>query len=249
MINLDNSRDRLQQQNEQFDKLKVVFERLPAVSIADFSKDDYQKLAFNGQRPMKQSELACFLSHKKAWEYVVTLNEPCVVINVVTNLENIDFINLEVHGRKKLIAKSATFDLTDDHFRLFSLYQDRSGTGGYILYPSGARKLLDFMEKRAIGLADEFIYSCRSLEAYQIEPAVLLQSDKCEMYGVKPMDDMHSIIVQVKNTVSFELSIIEKIQFKYRRIIAQIILGYYYLLFMCKGAVKREIKVEPKRFD
>ena len=43
MINLDNSRDRLQQQNEQFDKLKVVFERLPAVSIADFSKDDYQK--------------------------------------------------------------------------------------------------------------------------------------------------------------------------------------------------------------
>lgn len=143
MINLDNSRDRLQQQYEQFDKLKVVFERLPAVSIADFSKDDYQKLAFNGQRPMKQSELACFLSHKKAWEYVVTLNEPCVVleddavlvrefkqiINVVTNLENIDFINLEVHGRKKLIAKSATFDLTDDHFRLFSLYQDRSGTG------------------------------------------------------------------------------------------------------------------------
>ena len=111
MINLDNSRDRLQQQNEQFDKLKVVFERLPAVSIADFSKGDYQKLAFNGQRPMKQSELACFLSHKKAWEYVVTLNEPCVVleddavlvrefkqiINAVTNLENIDFINLEVH--------------------------------------------------------------------------------------------------------------------------------------------------------
>ena len=78
---------------------------------------------------------------------------------------------------------------------------------------------------------------------------MLLQSDKCEMYGVKPMDDMHSIIGQVKNTVSFELSIIEKIQFKYRRIIAQIILGYYYLLFMCKGAVKREIKVEPKRFD
>ncbi|AZM39254.1 glycosyltransferase family 25 protein [Acinetobacter baumannii] len=263
MINLDGSKDRLQQQNEQFDKLKVVFERLPAVSIADFSKGDYQKLAFNGQRPMKQSELACFLSHKKAWEYIVTLNEPCVVleddavlvrefkqiIKAVTNLENIDFINLEVHGRRKLIAKSATFDLTDDHFRLFSLYQDRSGTGGYILYPSGAKKLLDFMEKRAIGLADEFIYSCRSLEAYQIEPAVLLQSDKCEMYGVKPMDDMHSIIGQVKNTISFELSIIEKIQFKYRRIIAQIILGYYYLLFMCKGAVKREIKVEPKRFD
>ena len=39
MIILDNSRDRLQQQNEQFDKLIVVFERLPAVSIADFSKD------------------------------------------------------------------------------------------------------------------------------------------------------------------------------------------------------------------
>ena len=103
-----------------------------------------------------------------------------------------------------------------------------------------------YCPQRHVGKRDS---SWRLLGAYQIEPAVLLQSDKCEMYGVKPMDDMHSIIGQVKNTVSFELSIIEKIQFKYRRIIAQIILGYYYLLFMCKGAVKREIKVEPKRFD
>lgn len=264
MINLERSKDRLEQQEEQFNKLGLLFERLPAISISDFSESEYQDLAFSGQRPMKQSELACFLSHKKAWEYVIEIDQPCVILeddavlvrdfyrilDEVNTLKNIDFINLEVHGRRKLIAKSAEFNLYNGSYQLFSLYQDRSGTGGYILYPDGARKLIDFMKKRPIGLADEFIYSCRVLKSYQIEPAVLLQSDKCEMYNVKPIGDMHSIIGQVKNTVSFQLSILDKIKFKCRRIMGQIILGYYYLLFMYKGqCVKREIKVDPQRFD
>ncbi|NAR64329.1 glycosyltransferase family 25 protein [Acinetobacter haemolyticus] len=264
MINLERSKDRLEQQIEQFNKLGLVFERLPAVSIADFSEQVYQDLAFGGQRPMKQSELACFLSHKKAWEYVIEVNQPCAILeddavlvrdfgkilDEANGLKNMDFINLEVHGRRKLIAKSAEFSLGNGDYQLFSLYQDRSGTGGYILYPNGAKKLIDFIGKRSIGLADEFIYSCRALKSYQIEPAALLQSDKCGMYGVKPIGDTHSIIGQVKNTVLFQLSMIEKIQFKYRRIMGQIILGYYYLRFMSKGqCIKRDIKVDPQRFD
>ena len=80
LINLDQSQDRLAQQQAQFKDLELEFERLSAISIHDFSEDDYKRMAFGGQRPMKQSELACFLSHKKAWDYIVEHNEPCVVL-------------------------------------------------------------------------------------------------------------------------------------------------------------------------
>ena len=80
LINLDQSKDRLLQQQAQFSDLGLEFERLSAISINDFSEDEYKAMAFGGQRPMKQSELACFLSHKKAWDYIVEHDEPCVVL-------------------------------------------------------------------------------------------------------------------------------------------------------------------------
>lgn len=261
LINLDQSKDRLTQQQAQFSDLGLEFERLPAVSIADFSEREYQDLAFSGQRPMKQSELACFLSHKKAWDYIVEHDEPCVVLeddailvkdfknilNDLGQLIEIDYVNLEVHGRKKTVAKQQTYSLVDNDYYLFEIYIDRSGTGGYVLYPSGAKILLDFMNKRAIGLSDEFIHSCYELKAYQIEPAALLQSDKCPEYFV-PCKYIHeSVIAQVKNKLNFHLTTDEKSQFKLRRIKTQINLGLRQLKYLGTG-VKREILVDPSRF-
>ncbi|MDY6485767.1 glycosyltransferase family 25 protein [Acinetobacter faecalis] len=261
LINLDKSTDRLEQQKNQFNELGLEFERLPAVSIHDFSDDEYKKMAFNGQRPMKQSELACFLSHKKAWEYVIELNQPCVVleddavlvkdfkkiIDDFDQLTDIDYINLEVHGRKKTVAIHARYSVADNSYNLLEIFIDRSGTGGYVLYPTGAQILLDFMAKRAIGLSDEFIHSCYELKAYQIEPAALLQSDKCLEYNVSCAYMHTSVIAQEKNNFNFNLSPTEKTQFKVRRIKAQVNLGLRQLKCLNKG-VKREIVVDPKRF-
>ena len=72
IINLEHSTERLAQQQQQFDRLGLLFERLPAVSLHDFNDEEYNRLAFSGQRPLKKAELACFLSHKKAWEYVTS---------------------------------------------------------------------------------------------------------------------------------------------------------------------------------
>lgn len=262
MINLDQSKDRLEQQKIQFFKLGLEFERLPAISIKDFTEDEYKKLAFSGQRPLKQSELACFLSHKKAWEYVVSLNEPCVVLEddavlvndfkkILVQLENLEwsleFVNLEVHSRKKIVSKQPTFMLNGTSFKLFNLYQDRSGTGGYIIFPKGAKRLLDYMQERPIGLADEFIYSCQPLKAYQIEPAALLQSDKCQDYGVKTNIPYQSVIALVKNSLEFNLSTPEKFQFKTRRIKRQLQLGYLNIVNNFKGS-KRDIQVKAELF-
>ena len=261
LINLDQSKDRLAQQQAQFKDLGLEFERLPAISINDFSEEEYKRMAFGGQRPLKQSELACFLSHKKAWDYIVEHNEPCVVLeddailvkdfknilNDLMQLKELDYVNLEVHGRKKTVAKKSTYSLANNNYNLLEIYIDRSGTGGYVLYPTGAKILLDFMGERAIGLSDEFIHSCYELKAYQIEPAALLQSDKCPEYKV-PCKYIHeSVIAQVKNKLNFDLTTNEKSQFKMRRIKTQINLGLRQLQYLGFG-VKREILVDPNKF-
>ena len=154
--------------------------------------------------------------------------------------------NLEV-GQKKTVAKKSSYSIANNNYDLFEIFIDRSGTGGYVLYPAGAKILLDFMSKRAIGLSDEFIHSCYELKAYQIEPAALLQSDKCPEYSV-PCKYIHeSVIAQVKNKLNFDLTTNEKSQFKMRRIKTQINLGLRQLKYLGTG-VKREILVDPNKF-
>lgn len=261
ILNLDQSADRLDEQKRQFAQLGMDFERLPAVSVQDISHEFYQSTLTQGQRVMKQTEIACLLSHKKAWEQVIKANEPCAILeddavlvrDFATVLNNIhtldrtdmDFINLEVHGRKKIVGQ-AVQSLGD--YSLLPLFLDKSGTGGYVLYPSGAKKLLQRLS-HSIGLADAFIYGCPTLKMYQIEPAVLLQSDKCEQYGV-PFDayPLQSMIGKIQNTHQVELSLAQKAQLKYNRISTQIALGISTLKALMLGK-KRFIDVQADRFN
>lgn len=259
IINLTQSKDRLHQQQVQFKALGLDFTRLPAVSINDIDEQEYQSLAFDGQRPLKQSELACFLSHKKAWQWVLECQQPTLileddavlvknlgsVLDKIEQLKNIDFVNLEVHGRKKTIAKESALAINTYH--LYQLFIDRSGAGGYVLFPSGAKVLLNYLHQRAIGLADEFIYDCQALRKYQIEPACILQSDKCEQYGVIPTIIHHSTIAHIKNNTDIQISLLQKIKFKLNRIKTQVKLGLLQLKYLKNGS-KRHIAVDKDRF-
>lgn len=259
LINLDQSVERFKEQLIQFERLSLSFERFSATSIQDFTVQDYQKMAFGGQRPMKQSELACFLSHKRAWEYVIQSNQPCAileddavlvsdfkdVLDHIENISNLDYVNLEVVGRKKIVEKTASYYF--DEYQLYKLYQDRNGTGGYVLFPTGAKKLLDYMNDRSIGLVDEYIASCRHLRSFQIEPAALLQGVICPMYGVETEIDKNSVIGLVKNVYQFDLSLKQKIQFKTNRIVAQMMLGLIQLKYLFRGC-RRDIEVNTSKF-
>ena len=263
MINLDQSQDRLQAQQKQFNALDLTFDRLPAVCVNDISKQVYYQYLTSWQRVLKQTEFACLFSHKKAWEEVLKINTPCVILEddaVLTtdfaellnhiekqDFHHIDFINLEVHGRKKIVGQPlGSFSYLD--YQLLPLYLDKSGTGGYIIYPSGAKKLLNYFSNGNIALADSFIYSCPDLHKYQIEPAVLLQSDKCQMYGVNFNDyQLNSLIGSIKNKIEIQLSLIQKIILKKNRVVGQITLGIKILITLIKGN-KREITVKPERF-
>ena len=262
IINLKQSTERLAQQQRQFNQLGLSFERLPAVSIHDFDDEEYNRLAFSGQRPLKKAELACFLSHKKAWEYVLAANEPCAILEddavlvkdfayILAELkqQDIDFVNLEVHGRKKIVSSTEHFSIVNQQYDLLRLFLDRSGTGGYVIYPSGAKILLSYMQQRSIGLADEFIHSCNALKRYQIEPAALLQSDKCAQYHVPCDTVLHSVIAQESSftKTTHGLSLKEKCTFKTRRVLRQVVLGYYLIKFRTQGE-RRYIEVDSNRF-
>lgn len=259
IINLDRSADRLQEQYRQFDALGLTFERLPAVSVQDIDPKFYQARLTQSQRLMKQSEVACLLSHKLAWEQVVAKNEPCVILEddavLVKDFSRLlkgieqqqpqgDLINLEVHGKQKIVGTGTHLV---DEYQMLPLFLDKSGTGGYILYPTGAKKLLDRFT-RTLTLADDFIYNCPNLNMYQIEPAALLQSDKCQLYGV-PFDayPLQSMIGVINNTQSIQLSFIQKFTLKYNRIIGQIMLGIRTLKALQVGK-KRHILVDQKKF-
>ncbi len=51
------------------------------------------------------------------------------------------------------------------YINLFRLYQGRSGA--YVLWPSGAKKLLEKVEQGNVGLADKFINADYSLQAFK----------------------------------------------------------------------------------
>lgn len=263
IINLEQSTDRLEYQIKQFERLGLTFERLPAVCVNDISEEFYLSHIKYGQRLMKQSEMACFLSHKKAWSLVLKKNEPCVILEddaLLThdftdllkdieskNIDNqVDFINLEVQPRNKVVSHSPIYSFLNQEYHLYELFLEKNGTGGYIIYPNGAKKLLNYAQNK-LGLADAFIYGCPNLKKTQIEPAILLQDVICPAYNIPFGPSPQSIIGTVNNTVQFQPNLYHKILFKKNRILTQLKLGIKTLIALSKGQ-KRQIMVNRDKF-
>lgn len=200
LINLDSASERLAFQQQQFAKLGLTFERLPAYRLNNQTDPLYLKYHATWQRKLSLAEVSCFLSHKLAWQKVVTEQQPMLILeddaflaanlNIllpqITKLKGLDYLNLEARGRnkKKLLAKQASYAFGGTE--LFRLFQGRSGAAGYIIWPEGASKLLNKINAEGIGLADKFINASYELLAYQMEPAPIIQIDQCEMLGINP---------------------------------------------------------------
>jgi glycosyl transferase family 25 len=198
LINLDNASDRLAFQQEQLARLGITFTRKSASCLSH--QRLYQHYSDKWQRPLSYAEVSCFLNHKAIWQSVAAGTEPVLileddaylaeeagqVLREIAALQNIDYLNIEARGnnQKKLLEKKPR--LFTKTGQIFTLFQGRSGTGGYVLWPAGAKKLLKQSRKVQAGLADKFINANYSLLAYQLEPAILIQLDKCEHYGISP---------------------------------------------------------------
>jgi len=196
VINLPGAIERLQFQKKQLSKLGLDYEILEATSIDDISDEIYAKHRHDWQRPLRSTEVACYFSHHSAWQKIIDNNMPALILeddallskytpellNAIDKHSHADLIQLETRRRKKIIKKQGS-EVTPIH-TLYRLYQDRTGAAGYVLWPSGAKRLLEHESVHGIGLVDANIASCYNIKSYQVEPAAIIQLDQCHDYSV-----------------------------------------------------------------
>jgi len=256
VINLSDAVRRRQFQKQQLLELGLEYKILKAVSIDDISNEIYKKHYYDWQRPLRNTEVACYFSHKSAWNKIIKNDQPALILEddallskcvpellkSFTNKQNVDYINLEASARKKFISKVGEGIACNS--KLFRLYQDRSGAAGYILWPSGAKKLLRYERENGISLADAQIAHCNTLVGYQIEPAQIIQLSQCKHYEIP---NIYSNEIQI-STVSQPNNPKVHAIFWIKRITAQAKLGIQILSFIIKSK-RRYIKLNKENFN
>ena len=253
VINLDHQAERLAFQTHQLTRYGLGMQRLRAVQSDDPRVETPSSYWDSWQRPLSLSERACMLSHRAAWEITQSSNAPCLILEddavlapdiaaLLHALElrnDLDHVTLELRHRKKLLDQRAQF-ITSGRF-LRRLYLDRTGAAAYVLWPSGARRLLALADRHA-GLADGLICECVELRSFQIEPAAAFQLDQCELLGLQPPISTSSSI-----TPSQQECLARHWRHRLRRLVAQLHMGWRQLRSWHR-AQRRHVLIDPASF-
>jgi len=256
VINLPDAVERLKLQKDQLTKLGLEYTILEAISVKDISEATYKKHYFDWQRPLRKTEVACYYSHRLAWDRVIRSGEPALILEddallsiflpellgSLNKIKSTDLINLENRGRKKFVSRSHMN--IECNSKLLRLYQDRTGAAGYILWPSGANKLIQLEKNSGIGLADAHITSCHTLNAYQVEPSPIIQLDQCEDYGISN-SYTHAVS---KSTVSTRANYRGGAYFILKRLLYQLKLALRQLCLLTKSQ-RRYISIRNSDFN
>ena len=164
-----------------------------AVGVQDFSDEEFLQQAFRWQRPLKKTEVGCFLSHQRVWQRIAASNGPAVVleddviladhwvsaVEALSQLQGLNFINLEAVGKKQLGESRICGSLTIQRLHLNS-----SGAGAYLVWPQAAQRLVQRAEQYGAALADAFINEARELHVWQLVPAIGIQQCMLPYYGL-----------------------------------------------------------------
>ncbi len=206
VINLDCSKERFDFQKQQLQVLDIHFERIPAVDSDELDEGTYAEHANNWERPLRRTEVACALSHIIAWKTILKKQLPCLILEddallssytksileALASRNEFDCVNFETRARRKWVSKKKSH-LTGG-FHLSQLIQDKSGAAAYVLWPSGAKLLLKWIDRQGVGLADATLALGPRLKHGQIEPAAAIQMDCCNHYGIlSPIETSTSI--------------------------------------------------------
>ena len=102
--------------------------------------------------------------------------------------------------------------------QILRLYYSQTGAAGYMLWPSGASKIISCEKRKGIGLADAQISNCSTLKAFQIEPSPIVQMDMITYYNLPiNIDQLVS-----SSSVSGEARIESKLSNRLKRVLAQL---------------------------
>jgi glycosyl transferase, family 25 len=230
VINLAAETVRMEFQTRQLRELGLPFTRLEARTPQSLPFAPGHKYWRQWERPMCEPEMAAFASHRAAWQLVADGSYPVLILEddallmpdaavflkQIAKLTGIDHVTLETRARRKLVSNTL-HPLSP----MRRLWQDRSGAAAYMLWPSGARKLL--AHKPAI--ADAVICAAYDLESYQADPALAIQIDQCVAHGLTPPIAVTSAILAGRKPALEGLPLGAQITFRWRRFAAQLRMG------------------------
>jgi len=191
VINLDAATERLEMMRTQLDALEIDWERLDATGLAQIDPPLGDRIWQSWERPLRQTEMAGMCSHLLAWQRVSDSGQPWLILEddalldksvptfleTVSGLAGLEHISLETRGRAKYLDPKPHSKAPIQRLRL-----DRSGAAAYVLWPSGARKLVTRSAKTR-GLADALLCAEPGLRSWQAVPALAIQLDQCARYG------------------------------------------------------------------
>ncbi|WP_060604224.1 glycosyltransferase family 25 protein [Aureimonas altamirensis] len=186
-INLDRAQERRAFMEAQAAALGLPLHRLPAVEAGSIDDATRAALGRSWERPLSAPELACFLSHRAAWQRAVDADAPLLVLEDDAVLSprlpqvlraamatgGMEFLNLEDFGKRRFVRRAGARPLTED-VTAVPLARDKAGSAAYIVWPAGAKRLLALASRRAAP-ADAFLHAEAGLAAFVCEPAMAIQ--------------------------------------------------------------------------
>lgn len=242
ILNLPSAHERKAFQIQQAEQLGLEAIFVNAVTPAEIPEEVFQKHAFSWERPIKITEVACYWSHHGVWQTIAQSNAPALILeddailarntpqllSWLQELQVADHVSLETRRRQKLLGRQA-LSHPELPASVCPLWQDRTGAAAYVLWPAGAQILLRKFERQGMGLADAFISSTYELRSWQTEPAFAIQADVAASYGVTCPIVPDSLIAREKVPSPPTRDAAHTLQFKWRRVRAQLRLAGRYL--------------------
>ncbi len=219
--------------------LGLDWERIEAVTPDTLHPGPDDQVWHRWQRPLRVTEMALCASHMAAWGRVLALGQPCLVLEddavlaphlpaflaQVADLNGVEHISLETRSRKKLLGRRA-----HPAAPMRRLYQDRTGSAAYVVWPEGARKLLAHA-RRAGAPSDALISSTYALASWQADPALAVQLDQCAAYGLPQAITTVSLIDAAKKPALAAQSATARRRYRLRRVTAQLRMGWRQLRY------------------
>ncbi|MDP9840768.1 glycosyl transferase family 25 [Neorhizobium huautlense] len=170
----------------QLQRLGLSFEFMDATTAGDIPDEEMKRLQRRWARRLRDTEVSCALSHRKAWGIVAKAPRPMLVIEddvilstdiatvltAAATLSDVDCVNLETFGAPKTLGRPRA--LAQAGYTVAEVFRDSAGAAAYLLWPQGAQKLLTSLSMM-LPLADAAINLAPNLRKLQIEPAAAIQ--------------------------------------------------------------------------
>lgn len=220
-INLDRSVVRRRHMEQTANVTGIALQRLPAVDGQEMSDTNYERFhpLVNNRRRMTKSEVACFLSHRKAWEticrgtaeYGAIFEDDVLFGTALSNIlldstwirTDMEIIKLDKATRKHIeLGERVPIKCYAEARRLLSLHV---GCGGYIVSKAMAKRLINESQIMRVPV-DHFLFNpgekiFKEFQIWQLSPSVCLHQQFSAVHFLPKRAELSSLQVNRKKTI------------------------------------------------